>query len=269
MRRTLFLFWSWIRGSALFHPVRFLRDFRRFFLDWSKFNAENGRKSFHVGWRNLYPCWEDWNASACTLSYYFWQDLWAARKIFMARPPVHFDIASRVDGFIAHLLCFMPVTMLDIRPLPWQIEGLDFIRADATNLEQIEDNSIHSLSSLCAVEHFGLGRYGDPIEPEACFRVMNAMQRVLAPGGRLYLVVPVGEDGVAFNAHRVFAPDTIIKSFNQLQLVDFAVIDARDTGHVLYREHVEIEQFKADFDFWGSVIGLFEFVKGTLHRGEV
>ena len=117
MRRTLFLFWSWIRGSALFHPVRFLRDFRRFFLDWSKFNAENGRKSFHVGWRNLYPCWEDWNASACTLSYYFWQDLWAARKIFMARPPVHFDIASRVDGFIAHLLCFMPVTMLDIRPL--------------------------------------------------------------------------------------------------------------------------------------------------------
>ena len=128
MRRTLFLFWSWIRGSALFHPVRFLRDFRRFFLDWSKFNAENGRKSFHVGWRNLYPCWEDWNASACTLSYYFWQDLWAARKIFMARPPVHFDIASRVDGFIAHLLCFMPVTMLDIRPLPWQIKGLDFIR---------------------------------------------------------------------------------------------------------------------------------------------
>ena len=47
--------------------------------------------------------------------------------------------------------------------------------------------------------------------------------------------------------------------------VDFAVIDARDTGHVLYREHVEIEQFKAEFDFWGSVIGLFEFVKGTLH----
>ena len=48
-------------------------------------------------------------------------------------------------------------------------------------------------------------------------------------------------------------------------LVDFAVIDARDMGHVLYLEHVEIEQFKAEFDFWGSVIGLFEFVKGTLH----
>ena len=108
----------------------------------------------------------------------------------------------------------MPVTMIDIRPLPEKIEGLKFIQADATNLDGIADNSIKSLSSLCAPEHFGLGRYGDPIAPDACFKAMKSMQRVLQRGGYLYCAVPVGETScVAFNAHRIF---NSIKSLSSL-----------------------------------------------------
>ncbi|HWF86113.1 MAG TPA: hypothetical protein VG222_14745 [Vicinamibacterales bacterium] len=49
--------------------------------------------------------------------HYFHQDLWVAKRIYAARPAAHVDIGSRIDGFVAHLLTFMPVTVIDVRPL--------------------------------------------------------------------------------------------------------------------------------------------------------
>ena len=241
---------------SLKHPARF----SRLLHDMKAYNSLNTRPEFHASLKNLYPCLYDWDDNAGSLSYYFWQDLWAARKIFQLRPSEHYDIGSRVDGFIAHVLPFMPVTMIDIRPLPQKVEGLKFIQADATNLDGIADGSIMSLSSLCAPEHFGLGRYGDPVNPEACFKAMKSMQRVLAHGGHLYIAVPVGdESGVAFNAHRFFTPEIVAETMNELQLADFSVI-----GRGEYLEHITLEEFHAQkfgVSYSGSIDGLFEFVK--------
>ncbi len=99
---------------------------------------------------------------------------------------MHLDVGSRLDGFIAHLLAFMEVEVIDIRPLNINVPGLRFTLGDATVLERKSD-SVESLSSLHAVEHFGLGRYGDSIDPEACFKAMRSFARVLKPGGVLYL----------------------------------------------------------------------------------
>ena len=233
---------------------RFIRDFRTY-------NKANTRQEFRATLRHAFPVIWDWNRNASKMGYYFWQDLWAARKIFQVRPSEHYDIGSRVDGFIAHVLPFMPVTMIDIRPLPQKVEGLHFIQADATNLDGIADNSIVSLSSLCAPEHFGLGRYGDPVDPEACFTAMKSMQRVLAHGGHLYIAVPVGDrSGVAFNAHRIFMPELVAETMNELRLADFSVIG--NTGE--YLEHITLEEFHAKgfgVNYYGGVDGLFEFVK--------
>ena len=242
------------------HPVRMSRSLSRFFRDMKAYNHMNTRPEFHARFSDACPCLDDWYDNAGSLSYYFWQDLWAARKIFQAQPSEHYDIGSRLDGFIAHILLFMPVTMIDIRPLPQKVEGLNFIQADATNLESIADNSLVSLSSLCAPEHFGLGRYGDPVDPEACFKAMKSMQRVLAKGGHLYIAVPVAdESGVAFNAHRIFRPELIVETMNELKLADFSVIDGFE-----YTEHITFEEFHTrGFSFECSRIidGLFDFVK--------
>ena len=180
------------------HPFKASGKIHKFLSHLRKYNKLNTRKDFHASPNNFYFCLNDWDAQAGSLGVYFYQDLWAAKKIFALKPSEHFDIGSRVDGFIAHVLPFMPLTMIDIRPLSEKVEGLKFIQADATNLDGIADNSIISLSSLCAPEHFGLGRYGDPIDPEACFKALKSMQRVLAKGGHLYIAVPVGEQsGVA------------------------------------------------------------------------
>lgn len=266
MKSKLWTIALWFR-SHIKHPIRIIKDTARFIKDFKCYNSLNRRKSFEAILKNIWPI-ADWDNTASDLSYYFWQDLWAAKKIYKAKPEAHFDVASRVDGFVAHLLTFMPVTVMDVRPLPWKVEGLNFIQADATNLEGIEDNSIQSLSSLCALEHFGLGRYGEPVDPEACFNAMRSMQRVLRVGGHLYLAVPVGRDGVSFNAARVFSPETVISTLDKLTLVDFTVVDNR-TSKVYYREHLSLDQFHHDYDsdfqkdygYWTSFDGLFEFVK--------
>ncbi len=251
--------------SFIKNPFRFTSRICRLFKNMTVYNRINARPEFHAFMSNLYPCIYDWDAPAGSLGYYFWQDLWAAKKIFQVHPYEHYDIGSRVDGFIAHVLPFMPVTMIDIRPLPDKVEGLNFIQSDATNLENIPDNSIISLSSLCAPEHFGLGRYGDPIDPEACFKAMRSMQRVLKNGGHLYIAVPVGENnGVAFNAHRIFKPELIIETLNELTLADFSVVGTPAGRSYGCFEHITLKEFhELDFgmNYGGGVDGLFEFVK--------
>jgi hypothetical protein len=210
--------------------------------------------TFRVTAGDLWPILDERKQPAGTTGgAYFHQDLWAARKIFQRHPAQHLDIGSRIDGFIAHLLVFMPVTVIDIRTIESGIEGLQFVSDNATDLATFEDDSIDSLSSLHAAEHFGLGRYSDPIDPHACFRFMTALQRVLAPGGRLYFSVPVGRERCEFNAHRVFSVGTILATFSSLHLVSFSLIT--DDGRL--HENVQpLSLHEAEYS-----CGLFEFTK--------
>ena len=163
---------------------------------------------------------------------YFFQDMWAAREIYRSGVKHVFDIGSRMDGYIAHLLAMeVQVTLLDIRPFPHKVEGIDFIQTDAMDMSNIPDDSIETLSSLCALEHFGLGRYGDPINYDGWKKALHAIKRKLKVGGTLYLSVPVGNaDRLQFNAHRVFRPMTIINELTpELTLHEFSYIDVPNT----------------------------------------
>jgi SAM-dependent methyltransferase len=213
-----------------------------------------GTQRFPMRLRYLRPMLLDYTSQAGTADgHYFFQDLWAAQKVFAARPERHFDIGSRIDGFVAHVLSFMPVIVMDIRPLTSDVPGLTFVQADATNLLGIPDDSVESLSSLHATEHFGLGRYADVIDPEACFKAMAAMQRVLRPGGRLYFSVPVGFERLEFNAQRVFDPRTIPLAFHGLELVSFAAVDDGGVFHA--------QADPEDFARSRYACGMFEFTK--------
>lgn len=58
--------------------------------------------------------------------------------------------------------------------------------------------------SISSIEHDGLGRYGDPLDPDGDIKAMAGLRRMVRPGGRLFLAVPIGRDQVAFNAHRIY-----------------------------------------------------------------
>lgn len=217
----------------------------------------NPPRGFRIGLRGLFPILTDRGASAgLTGDHYFLQDLWAAKKVFERNPREHLDVGSRIDGFVAHLLSFRSVTVVDLRPLDENIPGLTFLCDDATEMKLVESDSIESLSSLHVAEHFGLGRYGDLVDPNACFRFMGSLERILAPTGRLYFSVPIGRERVEFNAHRVFAPQTIIQSFSKLKLISFSFIG--DEGR-FYKDSDPLGLPEIDFG-----CGLFEFTKPAL-----
>lgn len=228
-----------------------------FVRDRERYVKLNKRPSFMIENKDLWPILGDKFKEAGSIHNYFLQDLWAARLIYQNLPQKHYDIGSRLDGFIAHVLSFgIPVKMIDIRPFPEEIDGLDTVVGDATELKEFEDESIESLSALCSLEHFGLGRYGDPIDPEACFKCFENIQRKLKRGGNLYISVPVGRERVEFNAHRVFYATTIVECFRDLQLMEFSC-----AANKKIERDVEIHKYDQDTHNGEYRYGLFHFHK--------
>ncbi len=203
----------------------------------------------------LYPILHDWHENAGVASgHYFHQDIWAARKIIDHRPISHFDIGSRIDGFVAHLLAnSIEVTVVDVRPMGSSIAGLTFVEQDATTLSTVGDSTLTSISCLHAVEHFGLGRYGDPIDPIAHQRALLTFARKLAPGGNLYVSAPIGRQRIEFNAHRVFAPSLIPEVLAGLELVEFSAVG--DSGQT------DLNATPSDFCGSDFALGLYHMRK--------
>lgn len=204
---------------------------KKYNSDLKKYNEmiTGGGIAVTAEWPILYDYLD---SSAGALLYeYFTQDVLVAKRVNESGVTIHYDIGSRVDGFIGNILSnpkIESVVMIDIRPLKECIDKLSFKQADATNLDSIETGTISSLSSLHAVEHFGLGRYGDPIDPMACFKGMKAMQRVVSSGGTLYLGVPVSNvDECHFNAHRLLSPQTVVEQFDEMDLIEFIHISTK------------------------------------------
>ena len=260
MRRRLA--WSSVLTGLGLNPLQFLYavlGVPRYLRGLVQYRARAPHASHHLAFGALHPALGDYRAAAgIAQGHYFHQDLWAARLIRKTGPARHLDVGSRIDGFVSHVLCFMSVEVVDVRPLTTDVEGLAFVQSDATNMLNWPDDSVESLSSLHAVEHFGLGRYGDPIDPDGPFRAMTAFARVLRPGGRLYFSVPIGRERVEFNAHRIFSPQTVLETFERLglQLVTFSAVDDRG----FFVSHASPEEFRdAEYS-----CGLFELTKGCV-----
>jgi hypothetical protein len=157
------------------------------------------------------------DSSGLSDGHYFWQDLICAKWIFEENPRNHLDIGSRVDGFIAHLLSFRDVDVVDIRRPETSVPGLNTIVADAQlPLDSIPSKYI-SVSSLHSLEHFGLGRYGDSLDPNGHQEGLLNIANLVESQGFLYVSYPIGDDEVQFNAQRLLRPNwapSILQGFS-------------------------------------------------------
>ncbi len=219
----------WISSTQFgIDPRRFLRSLRGvapYLVDLRDF-----RRGYR-GVLNLMPCLHDrYEEGGSASTEYFWQDLVVARWICQANPRKHVDIGSRVDGFVAHVASFRELEVLDVRPISAQIPGVQFRQANLMSAESIESLApggigyCDSLSCLHVIEHFGLGRYGDPVDPAGFQRGLENLARLLEPRGVLYLSTPVGRERVEFNANRVFDPKALVHAakLNGLRLEKLA-----------------------------------------------
>lgn len=211
--------------------LKFLPTFVRQALSASKLTRQSDR-SFPLRWVPILS--DRYMEGGTAKGHYFHQDLWAARRIYAAAPKDHIDVGSRVDGFVAHLLAFRSVKVLDVRPMRSKVDGLSFEQADL--MKSIPDSfRFESVSCLHALEHFGLGRYGDPMDLDGWKKGLRNLSEMVKPGGHLYVSVPIGRQCIEFNAQRIFAPQTLVQEARGLglDLVEFSYID--DAGDFMER----------------------------------
>lgn len=199
--------------------LTFIQNFFVFFKEYKYYLSLERNPNYKVSIQYLYPCLKDRTESNPINSTYFLQDTWAAGKIFQLKPEHHYDIGSSVMT-VGILSQFVPITIIDIRCINISLKNLFFKQGSILNLP-FEDNSIESISSLCVVEHIGLGRYGDQIDPWGSEKAIKELKRVLISGGNLLFSVPVDQEcRIYFNAHRSFTREYLLELFKDLKLVE-------------------------------------------------
>ena len=160
----------------------------------------------------LHPILEEYSDEAGeTSGHYFHQDLLVASFIHQRNPTRHIDVGSRVDGFVAHVASYRKIEVFDIRKLKESChKNIIFTQLDVTKVS--EKSISDSISCLHAIEHFGLGRYGDEIDVVGHEKGIDSLVNMLKKDGFLYLSMPIGNrDEAHFNAHRIFHPETILR----------------------------------------------------------
>lgn len=207
-------------GHALktaYRAVRYLRDYLAFRRLRSRLPPR-----FPMRWRDRYPCLDDRTESTPFDPHYVYHPAWAARVLSRMRPEYHVDISSTLH-FCSIVSAFLPVRFYDFRPADLRLDNLSTGTADLLNLP-FPDGSIPSLSCMHVLEHVGLGRYGDPLDPEGDRKAAWELSRVLSPGGTLLAVVPVGTPRIQFNAHRIYSFDQATDLFAGLSLEEFSLV---------------------------------------------
>ncbi|WP_439697077.1 DUF268 domain-containing protein [Mucilaginibacter sp. AW1-7] len=209
---------------------------------------------FKQDWTDIYPCLDDKTDLTYFEGHYTYHPAWAARVVKKIAPAVHVDISSTLH-FCTVVSAFQPVEFYDYRPAPLQLDGLTTGKTDLTNL-QFATGSIHSLSCMHTIEHIGLGRYGEKIDPDADLKAIEELKRVVAPGGNLIIVVPTGIPKLAFNAHRIYSYQQVCSYFDSFTLKEFSLIPDNylEAGMILNASPGD-----ADQQHWGC--GCFWFEK--------
>lgn len=239
-------------ANPVFDPIRVVRAvprYPKFIRDVVAYRRMPGAERMRFA--DSYPLIHDDTETTPFDAHYFYQDIWAFRLIRAAQPQRHVDVGSRID-FVGLLSTEVPVTFVDRRPLEVDVPNLDSRGGDILAMP-FETGSVESLSCLHVAEHIGLGRYGDPLDPQGTEKACAELARILSPGGTLYFALPVGKPRLVFNAHRVHSPAQIIEYFDGLELLEFAGID--DDGKFVP------EAAWRSWDQADYACGLFRFTK--------
>lgn len=207
---------------ALKRKIRLFFEYGRYLYQFKIFKGTDGDR-FKVSFSDRIVCLLEGDETTSFDKHYVYHTAWAARKLAEYMPEKHIDISS-YTYFSTVASAFVPIDFYDYRPASIDISNLNTLKGDITSLS-FDDASVESISCMHVIEHIGLGRYGDPLDPDADLLAFRELNRVLAPGGALLFVVPIGGcPRVVFNAHRIYTYDQVMTLFDGLKLKEFSLI---------------------------------------------
>lgn len=220
-----------------------------FIKDYMKIKSLN--KKIKLALMDIYPILNEKTKFTKFDAHYFYHPIWAFNRIIKSKCNKHVDIASdyRLSGYLSN---FIKTTFVDIRPIEVKLKNLKIVDGSILKLPYKSD-SISSLSCLHVIEHIGLGRYGDQIDPNGMLKACGELIRVLKKNGLLYVATPIGRERICFNAHRISAPSAVVRYFKPLKLLEFSIITDDD----LFIENTSPNKFSSQ----NYACGLYVFSK--------
>jgi SAM-dependent methyltransferase len=240
------------------HKFLSIRKIPEYITDFFKFNRLSHTvgidKKFTAKFNNIYPIFLDKTATHGFDRHYIFHTAWAARIVKKINPEFLVDISSSLY-FSTIISAFVPVKFYDYRPADLSLSGLISKQGDLMRLP-IDDNSLDCISCMHVIEHVGLGRYGDPIDPNADFTAIQELIRVTKPGGNIIYVTPVGKSAVKFNAHRIYSFEQILERFSGCEIEEFSLIQDDEIGGPIILNADPILVSKQSY-----ACGLFHFIK--------
>lgn len=245
-----YLLYRWITPVA--DPLMIkssLSNLPSYFRDMFVYSKKKGAEPIRL--MNTYPILHEKTSDIVLDKHYFYQDIWALKKIYAVRPKAHVDIGSKIN-FAAFLTAFTKVAYIDLHPPQIELKNFMIKKGNILSLP-FKKNSVPSLSCLNVAEHIGLGRYGDPLDPFGTKKACRELSRILARGGNLYFSLPVGKPRLVFNAHRIHSPNQIINYFKNLKLVELSAV----TDQFEFMENINLEVLENS----SYACGLFHFTK--------
>jgi SAM-dependent methyltransferase len=246
-----------VKGMPL---LTYLMGLPIFLKEYREIRRQAGISQQEFPFWPTHPCLEDrCQESGTAKGHYFHQDLLVAGRIFTNQPTRHADIGSRIDGLVAHVASFREIEVLDIRDLTSPTSNILFQRADLMDPEFTLADYYDSVSCLHALEHFGLGRYGDRIDYRGHLMGWENIHRMLKAGGKLYFSVPIGDQRIEFNAHRVFSVPYLLNMIEGRYCLD-AFSYVNDAGNLVRNPEMTAEAVENSFScHYGC--GIFELTK--------
>lgn len=86
---------------------------------------------------------------------------------------------------------------------------------------QNKNNNYDCIVTYSSIEHSGLGRYGDPLNPNGDVKTMHDIYSNLKENGFLIWGAPVGKDALVWNAHRIYGNIRLPLLFNNFQEIEW------------------------------------------------
>lgn len=177
----------------------------------------------------------------------FW---YASNRLSILNPEEVYDVGSHRNWLLG-VGAGRRLHTLDVRPSPLQLKNETFHLGRAEELPY-PDRSIDCMTSLCSLEHFGLGSYGDAFDPNGDRIALAEMKRVLKPGGHYIFTTLMtgGKTFVVFNTRRVYSLETIHSMLNdELECVDESYFSVRRRT-LVERSDLICSMGRYDFDIY-------------------
>lgn len=140
-----------------------------------------------------------------------------------------YGIQNKRVAVIGSLVPWIEAILLNnnnvVTTVEYNVPDVDYPNLSAISYWDFQktENQYDCVVTYSSVEHSGLGRYGDPLDPDADLKTMSDIHRNLTKNGTLIWGAPVGHDAVVWNAHRIYGNvrlPLLFNGFSELEWID-------------------------------------------------